>query len=110
MINNLLKATEPTIWMVSLLYAALTLNRFRCLATSIIVLSIFLSWLPSVCLGRPHALELLVLLVKKTLASLLQFLRLIPSPRLLLFFPDMFPEACSFMPQLSAPDSSIWSW
>lgn len=40
----------------------------------------------------------------------LQFLRLSLSPHVLLFFPDMFPEACSLMARPSFPDSFIWSW
>lgn len=53
-INNLLKATELTIWMVSLLHSSALLNHFRRLTTSIISFSMFLSWLLSVWLGTLH--------------------------------------------------------
>lgn len=53
-INNLLKATELTIWMVSILHSSALLNHFRRLTTSIISFSMFLSWLLSVWLGTLH--------------------------------------------------------
>lgn len=97
-----------TIWMMSRLHPR-TLNHFSHLTISNSSFSEFLSWNPPIWLGTLH-FGTPGSGWRKSLASLLQFLRFSLSPCLLPFFQITFPEACSFMAQLSSPDSSIWAW
>ncbi|MEQ2228759.1 hypothetical protein ILYODFUR_012098, partial [Ilyodon furcidens] len=85
--NNLVRNSELTIWMVSILPPGSPTELFQ---SSYHYHQVIL-YIPKFGLAF-HTSALMDLVVKKVLASLLQFLCLTQSP----IFPDLFPEAYSF--------------
>ena len=96
------------IWVGSILHHSALIKSFQ-LSYHICSFSIFLNWLPFVWFGTLH------FEAPDTAGEEIPGITsAIPPPYSESSppstFPDMFPEACSFMAQLSSPDSSIWSW
>ncbi len=110
--NNLLKAAELTIWIESILHNCAPTESFLPFY-HLYHLSLYGPKLAFLSLAWNSTLwHSWFLWWRKSWHHIqeLRFLRLILKPHVLLFFPDMFPEAWSLMAWQSFPDSSIWSW